>query len=76
MLKINLPAQQGRIDLCQPFSSYLQQIEQASADDPQVPSLQSLGVVYGRKLKYNIFKNVIRDHSLNRPHNLFFGGFF
>lgn len=40
---------------------YLQQVQHGSADDPQVSSVQGLGMVHGRELK-------TKDNSIGKQH--------
>lgn len=46
------------LQLCQPCDPYLQQVQQGSANDSQVSSLQGLGVVHSRKLKQEKVDNI------------------
>lgn len=45
--------------LCQACDPYLQQVQQGSADDPQVSSLQGLGVVHSRELKQDTVDTIV-----------------
>lgn len=54
------------LQLSQPCDIHLQQVQQASANDSQVPALQGMGVVHSRKLKQERVSNVTAREM--KPH--------